>query len=102
MRELIDNGGFARNTRRGTGYIFNETALNAFLQTNQLTHLIRAHEMQPHGVSVSYSLALSTLFFFHHFDVTLNSIGSVWWKTYNGIQLFKLLWNEKRCSMSDD
>lgn len=51
--ELANNGGFARNVRRGTAYVFDQAALDSFLDTNGLTHVIRAHEVQPHGVAVS-------------------------------------------------
>lgn len=52
--ELVANEGFAVNTRRGTGHVFSVEALNRFLQVNNLSHVIRAHEVAQAGFSVSY------------------------------------------------
>ncbi|XP_069685848.1 protein phosphatase 2A catalytic subunit B-like [Periplaneta americana] len=47
--ELIANEGFATNTRRGTAHVWNTEALEHFLMVNNLSHVIRAHEMQQTG-----------------------------------------------------
>lgn len=51
--ELVANDGFAVNTRRGTGHVFSVEALNKFLQVNNLSHIVRAHEVAQVGFSVS-------------------------------------------------
>lgn len=61
-QELSENNGFARNLQRGTGFVFNEYALTNFLNANNFTHLIRAHQLQPHGVSIQLSGKLITVF----------------------------------------
>jgi hypothetical protein len=40
---------YVDNPNRGTGYIFNVTALKRFLQMNNLVSIIRAHEVQKEG-----------------------------------------------------
>lgn len=47
------NEGFAFNTARGTGHMFSQGAFDRFLLTNNLSHVIRAHELQLTGSSVS-------------------------------------------------
>ncbi|XP_013178734.1 PREDICTED: uncharacterized protein LOC106125868 isoform X2 [Papilio xuthus] len=47
--ELSANEGFAVNARRGTGHVFDQRALDRFLATNELTHVVRAHELHQNG-----------------------------------------------------
>ncbi|KAJ0182165.1 hypothetical protein K1T71_002887 [Dendrolimus kikuchii] len=47
--ELGANEGFAANAKRGTGHVFDQTALDRFLLTNQLSHMVRAHELHQNG-----------------------------------------------------
>ena len=50
--DLNKNRGFIFNTRRGTAHFFSIEALNAFLDRNGLSHVIRAHEVQEAGFQV--------------------------------------------------
>lgn len=56
--ELVANDGFAVNTRRGTAHVFSVEALNKFLQVNNLSHIIRAHEVAQAGFSVRWELGV--------------------------------------------
>lgn len=58
--ELLANEGFAVNVRRGTAHIFSVEALERFLKANQLTHLVRAHEVAQAGFQVSDLLSVKT------------------------------------------
>lgn len=51
--ELEAQNGFVFNSRRGTGLSFSMEALESFLTKHELSHVIRAHEYQVSGASVS-------------------------------------------------
>lgn len=54
--ELAANEGFAANSRRGTGHVFDQGALDRFLHVNQLSHVVRAHELHQSGFMVRCGL----------------------------------------------
>ena len=54
--------GFFPNFKRGTGYVFNEEALNKFLQMNGLNQVIRAHETCQNGYRIDMKEKVITLF----------------------------------------
>lgn len=54
--------GFLPNTKRGTAYYFSEEAVNKFLQVNNLTHIIRAHEVIPPGYQFHMGGKVITIF----------------------------------------
>ena len=55
--ELKGNEGFAFNRRRGTANFFSADALLDFLKRNNLSHVVRAHEVQQVGFQVSICLS---------------------------------------------
>lgn len=88
--ELLANEGFAVNARRGTAHIFSVEALERFLKTNQLTHLVRAHEVaqagfqvrsfkfvliltQPNPTQPSFLLKLNIMFLLRYYGILLVS-----------------------------
>ena len=56
------NTGFLPNTKRGTAHFFSEQALSRFLTANQLSHVIRAHEVIPNGYAFHMGGRCITIF----------------------------------------
>lgn len=45
----LDSSGFARNTKRGTAFLYTEQAVLSFLRRNGMEFIVRAHEMYDEG-----------------------------------------------------
>lgn len=56
------NDGFVANIKRGTAYLFSDQAINNFLKLNNLTHVIRAHEVIPTGFAFHGDGRVITIF----------------------------------------
>lgn len=65
--QLMSNNGFAFNEKRQTAYVFNQAAFNAFLERNNLTHVVRAHEVKQAGFEIQQSGRLMTVFSSSHY-----------------------------------
>lgn len=58
----MENNGFIENTQRGTGYFFSHEALSEFLKRNNLSYVVRAHEVQQIGFKIQLGGKLLTVF----------------------------------------
>lgn len=54
--------GFLPNNRRGTAYYFSKDAVNCFFELNNLSYIIRAHEVVPQGFAFYLDGKVITLF----------------------------------------
>ena len=54
--------GFLPNNKRGTAYYFADVAVDAFLKANKLSHVIRAHEVQPEEFCLNAGGRVITIF----------------------------------------
>lgn len=100
--ELKYSSGFIDNDSRGTGHMFryphafslpflcptlfySSTALQDFLKRNNLSHVIRAHEVKETGFQVCtiVCIYLSQTYFF---------LASTKWTFIDGIFILSLLW----------
>lgn len=60
--QQIMSDGFIANIKRGTAYLFSDQAIDKFLRTNRLTHVIRAHEVIPSGFTFHGEGRVITIF----------------------------------------
>lgn len=61
------NEGFVFNQRRGTAFLFNETALCTFLAVNRFSHVFRAHEVPKEGYRLNFNNRCVTIFSCSHY-----------------------------------
>lgn len=59
--------GFVFNQKRGASYLFNERAAVEFLTRNNLSHIIRAHEVPPTGYAQHFNNLCTTVFSCSHY-----------------------------------
>ena len=62
------NRGYVENSKRGTGYFYSERAVDRFMAENNLTHVIRAHEVVKHGFAVHFGGKCYTIFSSSHYQ----------------------------------
>lgn len=62
MEEELDEDGFGPSLRGGDCVCFGMPAIEEFLQTNNLSFIVRAHEAHAHGVSLSKAAKVFTVF----------------------------------------
>ncbi|CAG4943531.1 unnamed protein product [Colias eurytheme] len=75
--ELAANEGFAVNSRRGTAHVFSSGALQRFLLANQLSHVLRAHELHQNGFMCQFNGRLVSVFSSSHYCGGNNDSGVV-------------------------
>jgi hypothetical protein len=59
--------GFLKNNKRGTSFFYGEEAANNFLNSNGLTHIIRAHEVPANGFTFHFGNKCTTIFSCSHY-----------------------------------
>jgi diadenosine tetraphosphatase ApaH/serine/threonine PP2A family protein phosphatase len=58
----LKSKGFMPNIKRGTAFLFSQVAVDNFLKENNLSHVIRAHEMRKSGMSFHFNGKVATVF----------------------------------------
>jgi diadenosine tetraphosphatase ApaH/serine/threonine PP2A family protein phosphatase len=77
VEELQTNDGFIENYSRGTAYMFSSEALDNFLTKNNLSHVIRAHEVKEAGFQLQHNGRLLTVFSSSHYQGSTNEAACV-------------------------
>ena len=65
--------GFLPNSKRGTAYYFSDIAVDAFLEANRFSHIIRGHEVIPDGFTFHSGGKVLTIFSCSKYCEMLNS-----------------------------
>ncbi|KAI2809360.1 hypothetical protein BLOT_000509 [Blomia tropicalis] len=86
-----EDTGFLVNTKRATGYYFNENATSNFLTKNNLTHVIRAHELIQSGYKFDHHGMVITVFSSSHYCGGNNEAAVILVDVTNGDGLIKVL-----------
>ncbi|KAI1303934.1 Serine/threonine-protein phosphatase BSL1 -like protein [Halotydeus destructor] len=69
--------GFLQNTKRGTAYYFSDEAVKTFLKQNNMTHVIRGHEVCQNGFQFHHKGKLITVFSSSHYGGGLNEAACI-------------------------
>jgi len=62
MEPLLSESGFGESPRGGGAVCFGSKAIDQFLDANNLSYIIRAHEAHAHGVSIGKNARVFTVF----------------------------------------
>lgn len=62
-----DETGYLSNMKRSTAFYFGEKATNNFLKKNNLSHVIRAHEVINEGYKLNHNGLVTTIFSSSHY-----------------------------------
>ena len=65
--DITNCQGYLFNKKRGTAWFFNEDALDRFLSINELSHIVRAHEVPNNGFFFHFSKKCATIFSCSHY-----------------------------------
>lgn len=60
-------GGYLPNLKRGTSFVFNEYAIESFFKLNNLSYVIRAHEVPAEGFRFNFGTLCTTIFSCSHY-----------------------------------
>ncbi|KAL0241036.1 hypothetical protein GEMRC1_006272 [Eukaryota sp. GEM-RC1] len=71
-----DSSGFHQSPR-GTGWNFGKDVLDHFLHTNNLQHVVRAHQLCPNGFMLMFEDTLSTVWSAPNYMGRCNNVASV-------------------------
>lgn len=69
--------GYLPNTKRGTAFFFSEEAVKRFLNLNNLSHIIRAHECVPPGYALHCNGKVTTIFSSSHYCGATNDAACI-------------------------
>ena len=82
---------FIPNYKRKIGYFFSEQALNIFLKENQLTHVIRGHQVEHIGYKLNLNGKVITVFSCSQFNGLVNTSACLLAVSYTHLTLPTIL-----------